>query len=218
MHAPHAVATLVFIHGGYWRSLDKSMFAFVALPFLAKGISVALVGYRLCPEVPLSSVVDDCAAALDWLNGNATRVGLPMYRHAVAGHSAGGHLAVMMFTRRPSPLHRGCCAVASLSGLFELPPLLECSMNADLRMDREMAERMSPTRLPYAHALPLHLEVGCDETAAFRMQSNLLARAWPTVTITAGEVAGANHFTIVDAFAQGGSGAAAFLFAHLMHR
>ena len=210
-HAADAHATLTFIHGGYWRSLDKRMFSFVAEPFLAHGISVALIGYRLCPEVHLGGVVNDCASALDWLIENAAALELPVHSHALAGHSAGGHLAVSMLTRIRLPLHRGLCAVASLSGLFELAPLIECSMNLDLRLDPKTAAQFSPTLAKPCHAVPLHLETGGAETCAFRSQTGLLSQAWSEAEISTSSVADANHFTIVDAFASGQSEAAAFL-------
>ena len=47
---PRRAATFVFIHGGYWRALDKSDFSFVAAPFVAQGIAVAVVNYDLCPD------------------------------------------------------------------------------------------------------------------------------------------------------------------------
>ncbi len=216
LHAPDPRAALTFIHGGYWRSLDKSMFSFVAEPFLAHGISVALVEYRLCPNVALGDVVEDCASALDWLKAHASRIGFPMHRHALAGHSAGGHLVTMLLARPRSALHDGLCAVASLSGLFRLQPVLHCSMNEDLRLDEQDASRWSPVSLAPMHALPLFLDVGDLETEAFRQQSGLLQRAWPSVPIRTAETAGANHFTIVEAFASGASDAAKFLIDHLV--
>lgn len=218
LHAPDASAAMSFIHGGYWRSLDKRMFSFVAEPFLARGISVALIGYRLCPEVQLSEVLDDCALALNWLIDNAEDLQLPVHAHALAGHSAGGHLAVSMLARERSSLHRGLRAVASLSGLYELTPLLDCSMNLDLQLEPKTAEHGSPARLKPRLSVPVHLETGGAETQAFRSQTALLKQAWSKADIRASNVAGANHFTIVDAFATGESNAAAFLFDQLKRR
>ena len=48
-----AAPLMVFIHGGYWRSLDKSDFSFVAPAFTRAGIAVAVINYRLLPGVPL---------------------------------------------------------------------------------------------------------------------------------------------------------------------
>src|SRR5262249_8619699 len=62
-----AAATFGVIHGGFWRALDKSDFPFVAPPFLARGIAVAVLNYDLCPEVGIATIVDECRRAIVWL-------------------------------------------------------------------------------------------------------------------------------------------------------
>ena len=44
----------VFIHGGYWRSLDKSIYSHVAGPMVAAGTTVVLPNYDLCPKVRIT--------------------------------------------------------------------------------------------------------------------------------------------------------------------
>ena len=90
-------ATFVFIHGGYWRALDKSDFSFVAAPLLAQGIAVAVVNYDLCPDVSIATIVDECRRAMVWLAREGAAHGAHGERVVVGGHSAGGHLAAMMF-------------------------------------------------------------------------------------------------------------------------
>lgn len=48
---------LVFIHGGYWRRMTRADFSFVAPPLARAGVSVAIVGYPLAPEVDLDTIV-----------------------------------------------------------------------------------------------------------------------------------------------------------------
>src|SRR5829696_394523 len=62
---------LVFIHGGYWRALDKHFFSWLASSWVAAGVSVALPNYRLCPSVRIEDIVDDIVAATNWLFANA---------------------------------------------------------------------------------------------------------------------------------------------------
>ena len=82
----------LFIHGGYWRSLDPSMFSQAARGANAHGIGVAVAGYDLCPEVTIAEIIDQIrhACLFLWL-----RTGRRMM---VYGHSAGGHLAAAMLT------------------------------------------------------------------------------------------------------------------------
>src|SRR5713226_2523992 len=58
---------LLFIHGGYWRALDKSDVSFIAEPFQRVGISVVMPGYDLVPSVRVADIVDQVRAALAWV-------------------------------------------------------------------------------------------------------------------------------------------------------
>ena len=77
----------VFIHGGFWRSLDPTHFSQVAKGLNGRGIDVALAGYDLCPQVTIGQIVEEMRQACLYL---WTRFGK---RLLVLGHSAGGHLA-----------------------------------------------------------------------------------------------------------------------------
>src|ERR1700681_1242861 len=58
---------LLFIHGGYWRALDKDEHSFIAPPFVAEEIGVAVVNYDLCPGVNIAHIAEQCRQAVDWL-------------------------------------------------------------------------------------------------------------------------------------------------------
>src|SRR3954452_24978619 len=80
----------LFIHGGYWRSLDPSMSSHMARGLNAHGVAVGVVGYDLAPEVTIAEIIEQIrhACLFMWL-----RTG---QRMMVYGHSAGGHLAAAM--------------------------------------------------------------------------------------------------------------------------
>lgn len=204
-HAPKPRGTVVFIHGGYWRSLDKSLFSFLAEPLVSAGLSVAAFNYRLCPEVGIADIVDDCRQAFVWLLAHGEEHGLPLARIALTGHSAGGHLVAMLLAtdwRHHGIDNPQIAGAVALSGVFELEPLLKCSMNADLHLDQTSALSLSPIHLVPRFTAPLWLAAGADESAAFRQQTHSLHTAWRETVVYAEEVAGCNHFTIVDHFAQ----------------
>ena len=137
----------MFIHGGYWRALDKADFAFVAPPFVAQGIAVAVVNYDLCPDVSIATIVDECRRAVAWLAREGRAHGAGADRIVVGGHSAGGHLAAMMLATdwRCGRLRaRPVAAGVSLSGVHDLAPLVQFSFNADFRLDDAEAARLSP--------------------------------------------------------------------------
>ena len=87
---------LVFIHGGYWRSLDKSDFSWIAPPFLDAAVAMAFLNYGLAPRVAMEDIVRQQLKAIVWLYTRAEELGFDRQRIVVGGHSAGGHLTAMM--------------------------------------------------------------------------------------------------------------------------
>ncbi len=173
--------TLVFIHGGYWRSLDKRQHGFVAPAFLAAGYAVVVVNYDLCPAVTIATIVEECRRALAWIVREGAGHGLVADNVVVSGHSAGGHLAAMLHATDWTACGLSDHPIAggvSISGVHDLVPLLQASMNADLRLDEADALRLSPVHLMPTTDAPFLIAVGADETTEFLRQSDLLAQAW----------------------------------------
>jgi arylformamidase len=177
-----ARGTLLFIHGGYWRALDKSDFSFVAAPFVERGYAVAVINYDLCPSVSIATIGDECRRALAWLVRTGPRHGANAERIVVSGHSAGGHLTAMMlatpaerFGLERHPMAGG----VSISGVHDLRPLVLFSFNVDLKLDDASAARLSPTLMSPATDAPILAAVGADETSEFLRQARLLWDAWP---------------------------------------
>jgi arylformamidase len=202
--APNANATLVFIHGGYWRMHSKLETAFIAEHFVERGISVALINYPLCPDVTLSDIRTSVLHGFTYL---WARVLDADERHSivVSGHSAGGHLAALHATvdwqARGLPADP-IKAIVSLSGVFDVSPLLHTSVNADLRLTAETAADLNLlTAIPRTDCRML-LAVGDDEPEEFHAQAQDLAKAWGTLTSRCESIAGTNHFTIVENFAD----------------
>jgi arylformamidase len=201
--AQRARGTLLYIHGGWWRSLDKSDYAFVAPAFVDAGFAVALINYTLCPFDTIANAAEQCRRALVWL----VREGPARGAHApivIGGQSAGGHLTAMMYT---TDWHaRGLAEVpfvggASLSGVHELAPLVHFSHNVDFRLDDAEARRMSPAAAQPTTDAPLLLAVGADETSEFVRQTDLMWDAWPRNhprgMIAPMHIAGRHHYSVV---------------------
>jgi len=207
--ATPARGTLAFIHGGYWRTLDKADFAFVATPFVAQGYAVANINYDLCPAVTLATIVDECRRAVAWLAREGSRNGAPAPL-VLAGHSAGGHLVAMMYATDWRALGLPAEPFAggvSLSGVHDLAPLLATTINADLRLTPADTQGLSPVNLAPTVAVPLFVAVGADETSEFVRQSHLLFEAWPARrprgAPAALEIPGRHHFNVVADYADG---------------
>ena len=195
---------LLFIHGGYWRSLDKSDHSFVAPALVEAGVSVAVVNYDLCPRVRIDDIVRQLLRASRWLWLNAGDYGIDEKRLFVSGHSAGGHLTAMMmaalwpiFDRRlPAGLFKGGLAV---SGVYDLRPIVEVPwLNVDLKLDEATARKLSPLFLPPATRAPVMTCVGADESSEFRRQNALLGERWRNVLAGDLVVPGAHHFSVID--------------------
>lgn len=180
--APNPRGALLFIHGGYWRALDKDQHSFVAGPLIDRGVGVAVMNYDLCPAVGIPRIVEECREAVAWLARHGGEHGLSASRLVVAGHSAGGQLAAMLLATdwaRCGVAPGMVVAGAAISGVFDLEPLVQVSFNADLRLDAATARAMSPVHLAPTSAAPLLLAVGANETSEFIRQSRLLWDAWP---------------------------------------
>ena len=198
---------LVFIHGGYWRSLDKRMFAWLAPAWVAEGVSVALVNYRLCPAVRIPDIVDDAVAALNWIAVNAPVHGTGAGRMVLSGHSAGGHLVGALFAAARARFAFDASRVVGgvpISGVFDFSPLPHFSGNADLRLDAASARALDLHDKRPTLAAPLVVAVGGAESGEFIRQSRLIAGRWEPQVRALHVLAGLHHYSVLDALAERG--------------
>ena len=198
----------VYLHGGYWRALDKRDQSFVAPPFVDAGAMVVLPDYALCPAVTIEHIVLQTVQALAWVHRHAAEYGGDPQRIVVAGHSAGGHLATLLLAcdwkavapGLPSNLVK---AALSISGIYELEPLRHAPFLAgDLGLSAAAARRLSPAAMP-APGGELVTVVGGDESEEFLRQAALIARVWGPGQVVASEiVAGHNHMNVLHELAN----------------
>ena len=195
---------VVFVHGGYWKALDKSVWSHLAGGCVASGFAVAVPSYRLAPEARLSGIALDVAAAVAHA---AARVEGPV---RLVGHSAGGHLVARLVsagTALPGAVLARVDRVVPVSGLHDLRPLCRTRMNDTLRIDAAEALAQSPALLEPAHACPVHAVVGAAELPELRRQTFFLASAWAGLgaPVEAAEIPGRHHFDVVEELADPGS-------------
>ncbi|MCC7426520.1 MAG: alpha/beta hydrolase [Alphaproteobacteria bacterium] len=202
---------MLFLHGGYWQRRTREEFAWLAPPWLEAGCAVALVGYPLCPVVSIQSLVRDVVVGVACLWRRAPELGLSR-EWVVSGHSAGGHLAATLAATDwrgissaiPSHMFKGC---VTISGVFDLGPLLATSLNQALRLTREIAASLSPLHMQPPSALPAILAVGGAESQEFLRQTLDLACAWNHRGADAVQVIlpNCNHFEALEALGRAGS-------------
>lgn len=209
---------LVFLHGGYWRSLDKSDHSFVAPPFARAGACVVVPNYALCPgteihPVTVPHITLQMVKALVWIWRNIDQYGGDPSRITVAGHSAGGHLAAMMLAcvwqahavDLPANLVRNAL---SISGLHELDSIRRTPfLQPDLRLTLDDAIKSSPAWMPRPrHGVVLNCVCGGNESAEFLRQNSLIQQSWGRKVVPVCEaLPGLNHFSILDALVEPGS-------------
>lgn len=205
---------LVFIHGGYWRSLDKADHSFVAAAFARKGVCVVVPNYALCPAVTVPDICLQMVRAVAWVHRHIAVHGGDPGRITVAGHSAGGHLAAMLLSAQweavgadlPVSVVRNAL---SISGLFDLEPLSHTPFIRD-------SLKLTPTQVrmasPAGFAAPVLTDedgrargalacvAGGDESSEFLRQNALLRQAWGRRVVPVCEaLPGLNHFSVLEA-------------------
>jgi arylformamidase len=153
--------------------------------------------YTLCPEATVPAIIDEMRQLCLFLGQNYGR------RLVVTGHSAGGHLAAALaatdwsiYGARPDLVQ----ACLSISGLFDLRPLMAIPMNENLRLTAADAAAASPLLWPMPNRLPLDSWVGAEESFEFLRQARSLPAAWEGLGLACRyeAVAGENHFSIGD--------------------
>jgi arylformamidase len=209
--AGKAAPVLVFIHGGYWRSLDKADHSFIATPFTQAGACVVIPNYALCPAVSMAQIVMQQVQALAWVYRHIAQHGGDPQRITVIGHSAGGHLAAMLMCCQwervapdlPAQLVRQALGV---SGLYDLAPMMASPyLQSDLQLTPELVKRCSPAYLP-APAGRFWALCGADESDEFLRHNALIEKAWGSRCVSVREaLVSHQHFSILEALCSPGS-------------
>ncbi|WP_457353238.1 alpha/beta hydrolase [Roseateles sp. P5_D6] len=201
---------LVVIHGGYWRSLDKSDYSFLAAGFTDEGALVVVPNYDLCPGVGIDRIAMQLTSAVAWAWRHAAEHGGDPSRIVLVGHSAGGHLAAMLsccdWKRVGKDLPRRLVQGAmSVSGLHDLAPLRRVPfLQTDLQLDAASVRRLSPIHFPPPRSpQTLFAVVGALESEEYRRQNQLIRQAWGARAVpVCEELPGCNHFTVLHDLAD----------------
>lgn len=198
-----AKGLVVFVHGGFWLQLDKTFWSHLAAGAVASGYAVAMPSYTLCPEIRITGIVEEVAAAI----GEAAKlVEGPLM---LTGHSAGGHLVSRMITATAplSPdVQERVRNVVSISGVHDLRPIMSTGMNEKLSIDEAEALSQSPALLRPMRDARITCWVGGGERAEFLRQNALLANIWTGLgaTTTAIVEPDRHHFNVIDGLADAG--------------
>ncbi len=201
--AAKSAPLVVFIHGGYWQSLSKDRYSFIARPLIDLDYSVAVLGYPLAPDMTVTQINANVLSGLTeiimWLGRQNSIPG----RMIVTGHSAGGHLATCAALQWSGRMP-AITALMPISAIFDLEPIIHTSLNQVLGLDTAAAKASSPISQP-PPTVPVIAFVGGAETEGFILQSrnyvdhcNATGSA-PAKLIRIGQ---ANHYSVLLDFLQ----------------
>lgn len=196
-HATNAPVQM-FIHGGFWKSLDADLFSFLAPGFVPQGVILAVIDYPLMPETRMDQVVEACRLAVKWLHGHVADFGGNPHRLHVSGNSAGGHLVAELAV--DTSLRGLIAGGTAISGIFDLAPVADSFQNDDLRLTPQEVAAFSPLVRPQVPDIPMIVAVGGRETDEFHRQSSAYAAKAGTSSMVVAET---DHLSILlDAVAN----------------
>jgi len=192
----------VFFHGGYWHSLDKRDFSFIADGLVPHDVTAVVVNFPHLPDVRMDAQIAACRRALRWVYDNINNYGGDPQQLSVSGHSAGAHIAAMLLVddaeqgtdaRRPI-VDRACL----VSGIYDLNPIKRCFVNDTLQLSAEEVAKNSPVTMRPQGACALALVVGGDEGREYLRQTHDLARAWRDIEphLSLSTLEDENHFSL----------------------
>ncbi len=205
--APDA-PVLVFIHGGYWRSFGSKDFSLVARGPVARGFTVVVMNYSLCPQVSIAEITRQSRAVVAWLYREARRFNGDPERIFVCGHSAGGQQVGMLaatdwrgvYGLPPDAVKGGI----PISGIFDLSPLAYSWLQPKLGLTHEIIRRESPLFNIPLDGPPLLISLGENESLEFHRQSAVYLDTWKANGLEAELLVqpGKNHITAIEDLAR----------------
>lgn len=190
---------IVFIHGGYWRALDKSDHGFVVDGLMRSGFGVVNVNYDLCPTVTLSELNRQIGSAIRQIASRGDALGVGGGRFFIMGHSAGAHAAVL--AAADEKLAGYLKGVIAVSGIYDTQAVAEISVNEDVRMSTYEAHALNALAMKPDRNITIMCSVGALEPAAWIGQSiayNAMAKIH-SKDCTLDIVADCHHFSVLEA-------------------
>lgn len=201
----------MFIHGGYWRMFSKRDYSYVAETVTNAGAIAVIVDYTLMPAVRMARIVEQVRRAKRWVFDHIADHGGNPDLLTVSGHSAGAHLATMLFDDDSQP--SGIKAALLLGGLYDLKPLQTSFLAAEIAITDEDVHRFSPIDHSFDPSVTVEIAVGADETPPFHSQAAAFANQLENqgLNVSSTTLAAANHMSSVRDLGLAGTDAASLL-------
>ncbi|MDP5029353.1 MAG: pectinesterase family protein [Paraglaciecola sp.] len=118
------VPAVVMVHGGAWRSGDKSHQVPTARWLAEHGYVGVAVGYRLSKQALYPAGLEDINGAIIWLKQHHQRYSVDPNRIAILGASSGAHMATLLGTMGTDPNsdspYEAVNAIINIDGVADL--------------------------------------------------------------------------------------------------
>lgn len=184
---------VVFVHGGFWRpAYDRTHTGPLAAALAEAGWSVASIEYRRTPGTP-DETTDDVLRAVDTLG---PLIGGHRGDVVVAGHSAGGHLALWLAAAGRGPI-TGVVALGPVAdlGLAESLGLGDGAVEAFLGGPAATRPDLDPARCPVPAIATTIVHGELDSIVPLSIPQRY-AEVHPSTRLVV--VDGAAHFEVID--------------------
>tara|TARA_B100000686_G_scaffold309473_1_gene351425 strand:+ start:6132 stop:6992 length:861 start_codon:yes stop_codon:yes gene_type:complete len=163
----------IFIHGGYWRALDKFDHSHLAAPFVKENCIYFSLNYGLCPSIKLSEIKNQIFEAIIWIYKNCSKYGGNPNNINISGHSAGAHLCAILTNFKWETINMPKNIIKSaflISGIYEPEVVLKLSLNDEIGLTKKEASTNTPipTKKITTH---MFLSVGDSEPLAWIEQT-----------------------------------------------
>lgn len=193
---------LFFIHGGYFRALDKRSYSFIAASYVELGYTVVLVNYDLCPKVRVTDICQQVIKSFAWVQHNIHQYNGDKNSIILCGHSVGAFLVSKLLRRLWSQDMSSIKLAVLLSGIYDLEPLRNSYLNASLHLSANDVDELGEMQALSCTSVPLVVAVGAEETDEFIRQSLHYSKLDHNTDCYFLSLDGLNHYTVARSFAQ----------------
>ncbi len=131
---------ILWVHGGAWRSGNKSHGYAMANLLAQRGYAVLLPEFRLAPEAPYPAGLRDVNDALRWAKVHAGELGVAPDRIALGGDSSGGQMAALLAYTAGSGLYAPAGADTQVSALIDCDGVLDMTSQLALQFEDAAGE------------------------------------------------------------------------------
>lgn len=125
---------VVFVHGGYWNSQDKSYFrpftglySNIGLKLAKNNIGALIINYRVYPETNIEGELKDIISSLDWTIKNIKKYNGDNNKVYLSGHSAGGHMALLIGLNDDISIKNNF-SNKNIKGIIAMSPIMDLTL------------------------------------------------------------------------------------------